>query len=48
MAEQTAGLDSLCARRPKRTAVGTEESPAARSNKRKHGSKKGLDKAPLI
>src|SRR5215469_434731 len=42
----TADLDSLCARRPKRTAVGTEESPAALSNKRKHRSKESPLQGP--
>jgi hypothetical protein len=40
----TAGLDSFGARRRPESTVGAEESPAARSNKRKHRSKeRGLD-----
>jgi hypothetical protein len=49
----TAGLDSLCARRPKEIYGRDGRKPAAQSNKRKHRSKerpakKGLDKVPLI
>src|SRR5262245_54947056 len=52
------GMRSMAERRPaltasvrvavRRSTVGTEESPAARSNKRKHRTKEGLDKVPLI